>query len=52
MNEKIEKIDLLSELKIVLADEFVAELKQEEDALVLRFVGGQAFRLTVEEIEG
>ncbi len=49
MTKKIEVKELLAEMKVALGDEFVAEITEEESALVLRFVGGQAFRVKVEE---
>ncbi len=51
MTKKIEVQALLEEIKVALADEFVAEIVREEEGLTLRFAGGQAFRLKVEEVE-
>ncbi len=50
MAKKIEVRELLTEMKVALSDEFVAEITEEEGALVLRFVSGQAFRVKVEEV--
>ncbi len=49
--DTIEKKDLLEEIKTALCDEFVAEITKEEESLLLRFFGGQTFRLTLEEIK-
>ncbi len=49
MAKKIELKELLEEIEVALSDEFVAEVKREEDGLTLRFVNGQTFRLRVEE---
>ena len=46
---KIEKSELVEQIVSALQDEFVAEITQEEDAIVLRFVSGQKFLLRVEE---
>ncbi len=50
MAKKIEVRELLTEMKVALADEFVAEVTEEENGLLLRFVSGQTFRVKVEEI--
>ncbi len=50
MTKKIEVQDLLTEMKVALADEFVAEVKQEERGLTLRFASGQTFLVKVEEL--
>ncbi len=49
MQEVIKKKDLLMEVKLALTDTFVAEIAEEESALVLRFLSGQTFRLALEE---
>ncbi len=41
--------NLVEEIRLALHDAFVAELTKEENALVLRFLNGQKFRLLVEE---
>ncbi len=50
MTKKIEVQELLAEMKVALADEFVAEVKEENGGLSLRFAGGQTFLVKVEEV--
>ncbi len=50
MEQKITTQELLAEMKVALADEFVAEVTQEEDGLTIRFLKGQTFRIRVEEV--
>ena len=50
MQEVMKKEELLEEVKVVLQDEFVAEIKEENGTLVMRFVNGQSFRLTLDEV--
>ena len=47
--EVIGRKELLEEIVSAIRDYFVAETQVEENVIVLRFVGGQKFRLTVEE---
>ena len=48
---KIETKELVEQIKVVLQEEFVAEVaKRGGEDLVLRFVSGQAFRICVEEV--
>ncbi len=47
--QAIQKEDLVVEIKAALCDTFVAEIAAEENEIVLRFVNGQKFRLTVKE---
>ncbi len=51
MQEKITKQELLTEMKVALEDEFVASVTEEEDGIALRFLNGQKFRLSVEEVK-
>ncbi len=51
MQETITKENLLMEIKAALGDTFVAEIKETEGALILRFLNGQSFRLGLEEIK-
>ena len=38
---------LLEEIRVILKDSFVAQIRKAGDELVLRFPGGKVFRLTV-----
>ncbi len=48
--EKLNAQELLEEIKLALHDTFVAELTNENESLVLRFLSGQKFRLSLEEL--
>ena len=46
----ITKKELMEEIGVVLRDEFVADIKAEENGLVLCFIDGQKFRLTIAQL--
>ena len=47
---KIERENLLSELKNAVQDEFVAKIEKNESRLTLAFLNGQTFQISVEEM--
>ncbi len=49
MTSKIVKEDLLAEMKVALADEFVATVEEKSEGLTLRFPNGQTFEIFVKE---
>ena len=46
---KIEKKVLTEQIKIVLQDEFVVEIMEKAEELLLKFLNGQIFRLKIKE---
>ena len=48
MNNKINLNELISEIKLVLSDEFIALISNEENGFVMQFTNGQSFRVLVE----
>ncbi|MBQ7912694.1 MAG: hypothetical protein IJ308_02990 [Clostridia bacterium] len=46
---RVAKEELLAEIKTALNDYFVAQIKEEEDGILLRFLNGQQFILQVTE---
>ena len=46
---KIEKKELLQQIAGALRDEFVAEITENAEEIILTFLNGQKFSLTVEE---
>ncbi len=50
MTNKIAKEDVLMEMKVALADEFVATVEEKEGGLSLRFANGQTFQISVKEL--
>ena len=46
---KIEKKVLTEQIKIVLQDEFVVEIMEKAEELLLKFLNGQIFRLKSKE---
>ena len=47
---KITKEELLQEMEVLLEDEFVADIKREQDKIVLKFLDGQSFCVRIEEV--
>ena len=50
-NFRTDAKSLIEELQPILKDFFVCKLSESENALFMRFVNGQTFRLTVQEIK-
>lgn len=46
---KVEKRDLLEEMKVMFQDEFIADVQSNETAIVLSFENGQKFSIEVKE---
>ena len=47
---KIERENLLIELKNLMEDEFVAKIEKGQSRLTLAFLNGQTFQISVEEM--
>lgn len=47
---KIERQNLLMEMKELLKDEFVAEISEQNGALILRFANGEKFCVSLEKM--
>ena len=45
----IEQKDLLEEMKVMIKDEFIADVQSNETAIVLSFENGQKFSIEVKE---
>ena len=46
---KIEKENLVAELKEILSDVFVAKIVEKEESLQMEFLNGQVFELSIKE---
>lgn len=49
-DERIGKRDMLADLKVLMADYYVAEIKGEKNSVVVKFLNGQSFRIKVSEV--
>ncbi|MBQ2701484.1 MAG: hypothetical protein IJF64_00695 [Clostridia bacterium] len=47
---KIKTEELIQQIKKLLNEEFVAEIINDEDIILLRFTNGQIFKLTIKEM--
>ena len=46
---KIEQKDLLEEMKVMIKDEFIADVQSNKNVIVLSFENGQKFSIEVKE---
>lgn len=48
---RVTKEELLQELKVLMEDEFVAEIKEEDEKISLKFLSGQKFYVEISEAQ-
>ncbi len=45
--EQIAQSELLTQLRLIMQDVFIGEIKEESEEITVRFLNGQKFRVTV-----
>ena len=45
--EQITQSELLTQLRLIMQDVFIGEIKEESEEITVRFLNGQKFRVTV-----